>query len=223
MNFDKTMVIVAHCDDEVLGAGGLIHNLSSHGSEVAVVIVSPRSILSRPGVGEDYAEKLMSQAESVAKVLGSNRPVFGKFDREITHCDTSETEVNVWVQNEISSFCPDMIVTHPGNELHNDHNMVSTAVSVAARPRGGKKKIDVIHFEPISVYPATNFWPNLYLSMNQTDIDAKVRAMELYDGEIQKHETDWRTVYGITSRANIRGLECCSELAEAFSIWRSYL
>lgn len=221
MNFDKTMVIVAHCDDEVLGAGGLIHNLSSHGSEVAVVVVSPRSINSRPGVEDGYAEKLMSQAESVAKVLGSRKPIFGKFRQEIT--SIKETEVNNWIQAEIASFCPDLIVTHPGNELHNDHNMVSKAVSIASRPNGGGKRIDVIQFEPVGVYPATNFWPDLYLSMNETDIDAKVRAMELYEGEIQKHRVDWRTVYGIRSRANIRGLECSSELAEAFSIWRSYI
>lgn len=96
MNFDKTMVIVAHCDDEVLGAGGLIHNLSSHGSEVAVVVVSPRSINSRPGVEDGYAEKLMSQAESVAKVLGSRKPIFGKFRQEITSIKEEECMFKRW-------------------------------------------------------------------------------------------------------------------------------
>lgn len=221
MNFNKTMIIVAHCDDEVLGAGGLIHNLSSRGSEISIVIVSPRSILSRPDVKEDYAELLMDQAEEVSKILGSCKPIFGPFDREIT--DVRETEVNRWIKDQIESFGPTVIVTHQGKELHNDHNMVSSAVSVAARPKGGRRNIDIVHFEPISVYPSSDFWPNLYLSMSKLDIDSKIKAMEIYDGELQTHQTDWRTVYGIMSRATIRGLESSSELAEAFSIWRSYI
>lgn len=221
MNFGRTMVIVAHCDDEVLGAGGLIHNLAQKLYEISIVIVSPKSILSRPGVNEDYAETLMSQAESVSKILGSNKPVFGSFDKEIS--SISETKVNRWIKDQIDSFSPNVVVTHQGNELHNDHNIVSSAVSIASRPKGGESSIDIIHFEPISVYPAKDFWPNLYLSMSRSDIDAKIKAMEIYDGELQTHETDWRTVYGIRSRAIIRGLECSKELAEAFSIWRSYI
>lgn len=217
---EKSMVIVAHPDDEVLGAGGLISSISSNGAEVHVAIVSPRSILSRPGVSEDYVSGLIDQAMKASKVLGAKNLIFGNFDRELTA--VRETEVNLLVNKMVNSVCPDTIITHPGNELHNDHNIVSKAVSIAARPRGGRKKISVLQFEQIGVYPSSDFWPNFYVTLTSEDIECKVKAMECYNGELQKHPNDWRTLYGIRARANLRGLECGSEFAEAYRIFRSY-
>ena len=216
----KILVVVAHPDDEVLGSGGLIHNLAERRKRVNVAIVCPRSVTAREGVGEKYARTLMNQAYLAANELGIKDLYFGEFKHELSHPSISRIEVNRWVASVIFKDGCDTVITHAGKELHQDHNIVSEAVSIAARPRGNKN-IEVLHCEPIGAYPH-EFWPNLYAPLSEEDVEAKIKALACYEGEVQKQANGWRTLEGIRAKAKIRGIESGTDWAEAFSIWRCY-
>ena len=67
----KALILVAHADDESLGAGGLIQKLVKKDWEVSVVFLS-NGILDVRVVIEDNRE----DANNACKVLGVKNPVF---------------------------------------------------------------------------------------------------------------------------------------------------
>lgn len=217
---DNVLVIAAHPDDEVLGAGGLIHKLTAGGAKVSTAIVCPGGVKPRPGVTDEYVQELIHQSFRVAKILGVKYQKIGPFDyAELSHESVSRRDVHYWIEAVVEELDPDTIITHSSLELHADHRIVAEAVKVATRPNHRKRK--VIHFDPVSIYQ-DGFIPNYYVILGEQDIEAKESAMSCYDGEIQKDTYGWRNLRAIRAKAIARGLECSAELAEAYFISRDY-
>jgi LmbE family N-acetylglucosaminyl deacetylase len=67
----NALVLVAHADDETLGAGGLIQRLVKRGESVSVVILSDGVIRARGGVQDNRADAI-----AACKRLGVGPPCF---------------------------------------------------------------------------------------------------------------------------------------------------
>src|SRR5215510_2238575 len=72
------LVVAAHPDDEVLGAGGTIAHHVAHGEAVYVAILTEGASAQFPGAPEMIALK-QSQALKAAEVLGVKDVFFGNF------------------------------------------------------------------------------------------------------------------------------------------------
>ena len=217
------LVIAAHPDDEILGCGATILKHSSKGDIVKVVIMAT-GLTSR---GDASAENLLELKESASKasnLLGVSEMVF--CDKKDNMMDSEPILYIVKdIENIIIKFEPDIIYTHFYSDLNIDHQLISEAVQIAARPMPGKKFIEIRLFEVLSSTEwgrnigKSNFNPNLYIDVS-SEMHKKIEALEIYKSEMRNspHPRSYRIV---RSLAEVRGSECGMESAEAFFILRS--
>ena len=139
-NFDsRILLILAHPDDEVLGAGGMILKAKSQGATIRVVWLGE-------GVSARFSEdkfnsKEFLKATSIRKegaikameFLGVSDYSFGDW-----HCLRFDQipflDVTKKIEKEISNFNPNLIVTHNPVEVNIDHIITFKAVEAASRP-----------------------------------------------------------------------------------------
>lgn len=94
-----------------------------------------------------------------------------------------QLEVNQIVEDEIAVFKPDLVITHYGNDLNEDHRRTFTAVQIATRLRPGQIVKAVISIDQDQSRDV--FKPNMFVDISTT-IDVKMKSMELYRSEWQK-------------------------------------
>jgi len=217
----RVMVLVAHPDDEVLGAGGTIHRIADD-AEVSVVIVNPGAAMERRGTTREYVDELIDSAGDAAVILGVRKLVVGPFrDVELSNRSVQIRDVHHFVEDCISELKPDVVISHSGVETHKDHLILHETAKVAVRPNNGAR-IGLLQFAPIGLYP-NGFVPTMYVSLSEQDIEAKEAALMCYYGEVHKHTTGWRSIRAVRGRAVVSGLECGAEYAEAFRVERWYV
>lgn len=122
------LVIAAHPDDEVLGAGGF---MAHHpGCSVAIVSEGTSSEHSDPGYYTVLAAKrAATQRAAVALSFVVVRE--GDFpDQQLAFTRALQE----WVEAVVVETRPDVVLTHRPTELNRDHRVVSEAVQVACRP-----------------------------------------------------------------------------------------
>ncbi len=225
LNFGKTLVVVAHPDDEVLGCGGLISKLINQGEQVRVVFVAEGSSCRYEALNKQAKEEINFRNQCGIEALRSlgvsshnfhNLPC-GRLDKE------PFIEIAKIIEKEISDYKPTTVLTHSSNDVHNDHKIIYRAVVQATRPVGKIVK-NLLSFEILSStewnYTET-FKPNIFVDITST-INAKINAMHCYSTEQPKHPHP-RSDQVIRSLATIRGSQSGVEYAEGFKIIRSFL
>ena len=225
LNFGKTLVIVAHPDDEVLGCGGLIAKLINQGEQVRVVFVAEGSSCRHESLSKQAQEEINFRNQCGIKALASlgvsshkfyNLPC-GRLDKEPI------IEIAKIIEKEISDYKPTTVLTHSSNDVHNDHKIIYTAVVQATRPVGTIVK-NLLSFEILSSTEWNYievFKPNIFVDVTST-INAKINAMHCYSSEQPKYPHP-RSDQVIMSLASMRGSQSGVEYAEGFKIIRSFL
>ncbi|MBC8500902.1 MAG: PIG-L family deacetylase [Nanoarchaeota archaeon] len=212
----RILVIAAHPDDEVLGVGGTILKHKKNGDEVYICIVTTSY---EPEWSKKYKVTKLKEAKKVDNILCVKKRVF---------CDLPTVKLNTIPHGEfnkiigevIEDISPDVIYTHFEGDVNKDHGIIFQAVMVATRPV--RKKTKVLCFETPSSTEWNNkaFIPNLYVDITPY-IDKKVEAFSQYKSEVKKYSHP-RSKKGLKIWANKRGIEICTEYAEAFQIVRSF-
>lgn len=133
----KVLVLAAHPDDEVLGAGGLLALCAERGSDVRVWIATDGTAQER-GAAEDpasYGERRREESRRAARVLGIAPPAFGGLpDRAL---DSEEERLAGAVAALIADFEPDLVLCPSPAEIHPDHRALADALYrtvAASRP-----------------------------------------------------------------------------------------
>jgi LmbE family N-acetylglucosaminyl deacetylase len=225
LNFGKTLVVVAHPDDEVLGCGGLIAKLINQGEQVRVVFVAEGSSCRHEALTKQAQEEINFRNQCSIEAIRSlgvsshnfyNLPC-GKLDKE------PFIEIAKIIEKEISDYKPTTVLTHSRNDVHNDHKIIFNATVQATRPVGKIVK-NLLSFEILSStewnYIKT-FKPNIFVDVTST-INAKINAMHCYSTEQPKYPHP-RSDQVIRSLATMRGSQSGVEYAEGFEIIRSFL
>jgi LmbE family N-acetylglucosaminyl deacetylase len=233
MNFRaRTLVVVAHPDDEVLGCGATMARIASEGGIVQTIFLAdgetsrfPESeIGSQEALSRIIARKIA--AGSAAKVLGSLPPKF--FDLPDNRLDSLPIlEITKIIENEIAIFKPSQVITHFSSDLNIDHRKVNEAVLVASRPQGDSFISEVICFE----LPSSTEWrppgsgqtfsPNLFVDVAEFE-SQKLSALNAYQTEMRAFPHP-RSKEAILSLMKWRGASSNLALAEAFMLARGIL
>lgn len=233
----KILVIAAHPDDEVLGAGGIIKKNISQGNDVKIVIMSTGIFSRRTHNYQNSVEyeidkesqKLMEKelkslrrnAKNASKILGVSDVDFYNFpDNEMDKI--SILEVTKSIEKIISSYEPEIVFTHSDSDLNIDHRIIHNATLTATRPIKSSPVKDVISFEIPSSTEwnfTSSFSPNMFVDISK-ELKFKLKALSKYENELKKFPHP-RSLQGIEIIAKRWGTVCGFPAAEAFQIIRS--
>ena len=134
------LVIAAHPDDEVLGAGGTIARLANEGKQVYIAILgeglTSRSD-TRASADRDQLTALKSDSARAAERLGAADLFL--YDLPDNRFDTVPLlDVVKIVEGLVERLAPRTIYTHHAGDLNVDHGVIHRAVMTATgRPATG--------------------------------------------------------------------------------------
>lgn len=219
----KTLVIAAHPDDEVLGAGASIARWLDEGRKLQIAILG-EGATSREPFSRGAVAVLERTAIEAARRLGAAPPRFlGLPDNRF---DTLPLlDIVQRVESLIEEFQPELVLTHHGGDLNVDHALTFRAVLTALRPMQGTRVRELRTFEIASstewafarFEPA--FRPNCFVDVSAT-LQRKLDAMECYESEARAFPHP-RSSQALEALARTRGAQAGFEAAEAFeTIWR---
>ncbi|SDG58425.1 PIG-L deacetylase family protein [Pelagibacterium luteolum] len=195
----KVMAVGAHPDDIEIYCFGSLAAYAAMGAELALVVATDGAL----GGADPKALRLLRLGEArVAAQLLDTEPVFLDFPDGSLVCDGPLVAA---LKREISSFVPDLIITHADNDYHGDHRALSQAVHLAASFSAPVLEMDTLR--------GTGFVPTHYVDISaHSDVKtAAIRAHQSQDPE--------RFVAASEDLARRRAAECnhLAGMAEAFA------
>jgi LmbE family N-acetylglucosaminyl deacetylase len=221
MNAARVLVIAAHPDDELLGAGATIRRHVDEGAVVDVLIAC-EGVTVR--YAPDHEHRVCQQAASASAILGVHHLAFGGLPDQ--RLDTLPlVEVVGLVEGHVQSARPDLVYTHCGQDVNRDHRVLLEAVQVATRPYAAPFVREVLMFET----PSSTEWgspvvqqafvPQVIVDVSST-IDAKVAAFCCYEQEVRAAPHP-RSPEALRARAAVWGNVVGVAAAEPFQVLRA--
>ena len=218
---DSVLIVVAHPDDEVLGAGATAKCLTDRGFSVTSCFLSG-DVNARHHRPSD--DELRADTERASKVLGMTKPVFGPFPNikmnTVPHLDMVR-----FVENAIVESGARWLFTHHPGDINDDHRRVSQAVQAAARlhQRGGA--VEALRGLFLMEIASSTDWtfrgvgdtfaPNTYFPITDEALQSKIEALSAYRGVMRPYPHP-RCEEVIRSHAIARGAESGLGMCEAF-------
>jgi LmbE family N-acetylglucosaminyl deacetylase len=211
MNFEprdgalRVLCLGAHSDDIEIGCGGtLLRLLAEHPSaEVRWVVFSAR---------DTRAEEALNSANRFLRNAGKRQVDLQDFrDGFLPY---SGIELKQSFEQLKHEFNPDLIFTHYGRDLHQDHRMVSELTWNTFRNHM------ILEYEIIK-YDGDIGNPNFFVQLPQAICREKM--MNLLECFPSQREKSWFTEDTFLAMLRIRGLECnaTERYAEAFHCRKS--
>jgi len=217
---DTVLVVGAHPDDEVLGAGGAIAKHARAGDEVHILIVT-EGTTQQYEAEEDLVARKRDQARSCADLLGAKSVHFG--DLPDMRLDTvAHVDVNEVIEGTCDEVDPDIVYTHSPEEVNQDHIEIYESTLVATRPGSGVSTVLSYETPSSSDFSPTTgeFEPDLFVDVTDV-LDTKIEAFNEYELETRPFPHP-RSPEALRSIAKTRGAASRFEAAEAFDILRAY-
>lgn len=217
----RIMVVVAHPDDEILGAGATLRRHVEDKDEVYCLILS-RGVTARKNFEKTEIDNLLVHSKNAGNVIGFKESYYE--DLPDNSFDTvSLLEVTQIIEKYLEKIKPDVIYTQFENDLNIDHRITCQAVVTASRPCNENCPEEIYCFETLSSTEWQNkqykqFCPNVYIDVEKC-IEKKIEAMSKYLAEIREYPHS-RSAEGIKILAQYRGLESGLLYAEAFCLIR---
>lgn len=217
----KYLIVVAHPDDEVLGAGASIKKWTSEESVVDVCIMCTE-VIARAFRPEDM--ELDSDLNTSSEFLGIEKKYEGTFPN-IEMNNSTHLSLVQFIEKAIIDSEPDVIITHHPSDTNNDHMHTSLACQAAVRlfqRRPEVKALKEVWFMEIpsstewSINTAMNrFQPNTFVEVGKEGVEAKIKALSMYRGVMRPYPHP-RSEEAITGFAAYRGSQSGTNYAEAF-------
>lgn len=216
----RYMFVVAHPDDEVLGAGAFINKAIRQGDEVCVVIMNADY--------EKTRSEMFQDIQTSHDILGiTNKALFSY--RNMDFYNEDHRDMVESIEAEIKAFKPDFIFTHNPSDLHSDHGITSMVTQQAARlwqrHSTGYKVSGLYFMEVLSStdWSKDGFKPDTYVDVEFEDVEAKIAALACYKNVVRPAPHP-RSEDSITALAILRGSDIGYHYAEAFkTVWRDCL
>jgi len=221
----NVLVVAAHPDDEVLGAGGTIARLTAGGSAVNILILG-EGVTSRaqdPATESDSLAHLHAASRAAADVLGaSSLELAGLPDNRFDSIDL--LDIVKLVESAIDGTRPELVLTQHGGDVNIDHHLTFRAVLAATRPVPDHPVRSVLAFEVGSstewafgtLTPA--FRPQVFFDISAT-LETKMRALDAYGAELRPFPHP-RSPESVEAQARRWGSGVGVAAAEAFQVIR---
>lgn len=219
----KYLLVVAHPDDEVLGAGASMFRWSREGHQidVAIMCTEAKARAFRP---ED--KELDEDLNASSDFLGIHR----KFEATFPNIEMNTVphlKLVQFIESAIRESEPDIIITHHPADTNNDHLQTSMACQEAVRLFQRRPEVKRVRELWYMEVPSCTEWkinsamvtfnPNCYVEVGKEGVDAKVKALSMYRGVMRPYPHP-RSAEFIEGLAAYRGGQWGLMYAEAFEV-----
>lgn len=217
----RHLFIVAHPDDEILGAGAYIYDLIKQGEEVAVEIFNTCDITRYI----DNYNQIVTDLKKSHEVLGIEKAYLHQYKDSNFHL-ANHRDMVIDIEEVLSDFTPDYVYTHHPADINQDHAVISQSCMEAFRigqrcryttpPIKGLYMMEVQSSTEWGVNPAIEqFRPNTFVKVSQEGLEKKIESLKCYENVIREYPHP-RCRENITALARYRGSQCGETLAESF-------
>ncbi len=213
------IVISAHPDDEIIGAGGTLLKHVTNGDSVYWLIVT--NIFESHGFTGDKVESRQQEIATVAKMAGFKKV----YHLNYPTMSLSESSL-VKMIPEISSIFlevrPEIIYCLNRSDAHSDHRVTFEAVIACTKSFRYPFVKQVLMYECISeteFAPALAeraFLPNYFVDISSY-LEEKLKVLSVYTSEIGVHPFP-RSLRNVEALATFRGAMAGVNYAEAFQL-----
>ena len=213
------LFVVAHPDDEVLGAGATIEKLVSQGHKVAVAIMSGHA-----AARKNLSDTLAEDEANAMKIMGVDKVYHADFPNikmnTVPHLDLVK-----FIESCIDDWKAEAIFTHHPSDVNIDHQETSNAAIAACRLFQRTDNVPKLHmFAYMEVLSSTEwslnsadnrFTPNYFVEIGKDGVDTKIEALSAYTGVMRPFPHP-RSKEAIEGLAAYRGAQSGCSYAEAF-------
>lgn len=217
----RHLFVVAHPDDEALGAGAFMAEAAARGDKVAVLTLNSVD-LTRYKETESQLYDDMICSHQMLGVSESHTRAY--VDGDFGNCDHRSMVEDI--EQTIREFQPDRVYTHHPSDINHDHLVVFQSCMEAFRlwQRGREKVHPVTGFYLMEVLSSTDwginpavrdFHPNTYVPVKVESLARKVEALSCYEN-VMRDIPHPRTQQSIYALARLRGGQSGVPYAEAF-------
>ena len=217
---NKVLVIAAHPDDEVLGAGGTILKLINADVDVEVLIVTDGSS-SQYQDDREILEKKHDESARALKKLGVSRYFQWSFP-DMRLDSVPHVELNRELEKFIYSSGYDTVLCQDNGDVNMDHTCLFNSVRVAVRPHPKQNvKVFMTYYVNSSsewggIMSGSTFSPNIFVNIDDF-IEDKLSSMAEYVTELREYPHP-RSLKSIKTSAEYFGNMVGHRNAEAFRL-----
>lgn len=224
----NVLVVAAHPDDEILGAGGTIARHADEGAKVSILILgegsTSRSATRDVAAHASSLSHLQDAANAAAKIVGASDVTFAslpdnRFDSlplldVVKHVESAKARVR-----------PHIVYTHNGGDLNVDHQLTQQATLTAFRPQPGETVRRIYSFEVNSSTEwqshdaGMSFLPDHFVEITTT-LERKLDALRCYQSEMRDFPHS-RSIDAVRALAMVAGSQVGVGAAERFRTLRS--
>jgi len=216
----RVLAVVAHPDDEALGAGGTLAGHAAHGDDTYIAFLADG--VGARGADRAAVDQRAESAKLAAGILGAREPRFLGFpDNRVD--SLSLLDVVKAIEAVIAEIQPDTIYTHHSGDLNVDHALCHRAVMTACRPLPGCPVRRIFAMEVVSSTEWATQGSNIFNPNRFVDISAgrsaKHRALAAYAEEMRPFP-HLRSLEAVKALEVWRGASVALPCAEAFMVLR---
>ncbi len=215
----KYLIVVAHPDDEVLGAGATIHKLTLNRHQVAVCTMANHA-----AARANRSDTLSKDQDKALSMIGVSKLYAADFPNikmnTVPHLDMVQ-----FIEGCIKDFAAEAIITHHPSDTNIDHQETSRAAQAACRlfqRVDGIPALKLFLFMEVlsstewAMDSSTNrFMPNYFAEIGREGVDTKLQALSAYSGVMRDYPHP-RSREAIEGLAAYRGAQAGCNYAEAF-------
>lgn len=213
------LIVVAHPDDEVLGAGATIHKLLSEGHNVAVAIM-----VSQAAARKDLSSTLSADEAEALSIVGVEKTYHASFPN-IKMNTVPHLELVQFIESCIEDWNAEAIITHHPSDTNNDHVQTSYAVQAASRLFQRRENLPALKELLYMEVPSSTEWsfdtsanrfsPNYFVEIGREGVELKIKALSAYKGVMRPYPHP-RSNEALEGLAAYRGVQAGCNYAEAF-------
>lgn len=215
------MVICAHSDDDILGAGGAIAKYSREGYNVHTIILSYGELSHFHMKKEHVMEMRVKESLDAEHIVGGTSLIFfdhtdGQLSKEIP-----KKKTKFEIKNLMLKYKPKKIFTHSEDDMHPDHRATHKLVieSFDELNKDNKLKSEIYTFEISQLWNLKKRkQPKLVLDISNY-FKFKIKALHTFKSQINlfSHTYEVNLLYlGVYVRAFLAGIRYKKKLAEVY-------
>lgn len=223
---NNILVVAPHCDDEILGCGGIMSKYASSGANVFVAIVTNGHLGAPELFSKAGTDRVRSEALEAHKILNVSKTYF--LDFPAPRLDSIPSyKISLALSNIINEHQIDTLFVPHRGDIHKDHGITFLASLVAARPINGCPVKKILAYETLSEtewsppFSDDAFIPTEFVGIVGF-LEMKLKAFSCF-GTQKKEFPHPRSLKGIETLSKMRGSTVGFENAEAFMIIRNII